>query len=200
MKLVLDFDEVLFKTKKMKEHFVHVLANKGVDPRMTELLYMKHRETGIPFSLKRFLWAVAVRTDLRDVANKEVYEEILSACKKFINQDLVDLVTPFGRDTIIILTNGDKEYQMEKIKRTLGEDFAQEVIVVPGSKKEALHGICKQYAHEQIIFVEDQPKFLDDLDAEHINNLTTILFGMTGIDDVKEAIEKHSHHAKKRKS
>ncbi|MDQ5962313.1 MAG: hypothetical protein QG653_120 [Patescibacteria group bacterium] len=199
MKLVLDFDEVLFKTREMKGHFTRILERLGVDPRMTELLYMKHRETGIPFSLKRFLWAVAIRTDIGEVAEPHVYEEIMKGCATFTNHELVRLIKPFGRENIIILTNGDKEYQMEKIKRSIGEDFASDIIVVKGSKKEALHTICKNHNKSQIIFVEDQPKFLDDLDVDNVKNLTTILFGMTGVEDVKEAIKKHSHHTKKRK-
>jgi FMN phosphatase YigB (HAD superfamily) len=196
MKLVLDFDEVLFKTKDMREHFTQILERKGVDRRMTELLYMKHRETGIPFSLKRFLWAVAIRTDVREVREPHVYEEILKGCSKFVNTKLVDLVKPFGKEHIIILTNGDKEYQMEKITRSIGEDFAGEIVIVPGSKKEALHSICKAHAHDHIIFVEDQPRFIEDLDAEHIKNLTVVLFGVSGVEDVEEAIKKYSHRKK----
>ena len=199
MKLVLDFDEVLFKTREMKGHFTRVLELLGVDSRMTELLYMKHRETGIPFSLKRFLWAVSIRTDIDEVASPETYEEIMKGCATFTNHELVNLIKPLGKENIIILTNGDKEYQMEKIKRSIGEDFASEIIVVKGSKKDALHAICNHHKKSQIIFVEDQPKFLDDLEAGSLKNLTTVLFGITGIHDVKDAIKKHSQHTKKEK-
>lgn len=189
MKLVLDFDGVLFNTPKMREHFTHILERKGVDPRMTELLYMKHRETGIPFSLKRFLWTVAVRTEVRSITEAGVYEEILKACSSFTNKELVTLAESIGRENIFILTNGDKEYQMEKIQRTVGIDFAREVIVVPGSKKKELEVLCDRFAQEPIIFVEDQPKFLADLTPR--KNLETILFGLAGIQDVREAIAKH---------
>lgn len=197
MKLVLDFDEVLFKTKDMREHFTQVLERKGVDRRMTELLYMKHRETGIPFSLKRFLWTVAVRTDMREVQEPHVYEEILKGCSKFVNKKLVEVVAPFSKENIIILTNGDKEYQMEKIKRSIGEDFAEEVIVVPGSKKEALQSICKEHPHEDIIFIEDQPRFIEDIDTESCKNLEVVLFGVSGIQDVQEVITQKTKHHKK---
>lgn len=197
MKLVLDFDEVLFQTKKMREHFTRVLERYGVDPRMTELLYMKHRETGIPFSLKRFIWAVAIRTEKREILSPEVYEEIMSACASLANRELVLLAKEIDREDIIILTNGDKEYQLDKIKRSIGEDFASETIVVTGSKKESISAICKKHEHEPVIFVEDQQKFLDDLDAANLKNLTTILFGQTGIHDVKEAIRLHSKKKKK---
>lgn len=190
MKLVLDFDGVLFNTMKMREHFTRILERKGVDPRMTELLYMKHRETGIPFSLKRFLWAVAVRTEVRSITEADVYEEILKACPSFANKELAALAGSVGRNNVFILTNGDKEYQLEKIRRTVGLDFAKEIIVVPGSKKKELEVLCDQFAREPVIFVEDQPKFLVDITP--CKNLETILFGPVGIEDVREAIAKHS--------
>lgn len=189
MKLVLDFDDVLFKTKEMKEFFVRMLENKGVGRNITEQLYAKHRGTGIPFSLKRFLWTVSIREDIPEIGTHVFYEEILKACPLFTNQPVVKLVSSLGAENMYILTHGDEEYQMEKIIKTVGRHFAKEIIIVTGSKKEKLAAICDAHPDEEIIFVEDQEHVLKEI--EERKNLTTILFDYQGISHLEKALKKH---------
>lgn len=189
MKLVLDFDDVLFKTKEMKEFFVRTLENKGVDRTLTEQLYAKHRGTGIPFSLKRFLWTVSVREDIPEIGTQSFYEELLKSCPLFTNQPIVNLISSLGAENIYILTHGDEEYQMEKIVKTVGKHFAKEIIIVTGSKKEKLASICDAHPNEEIIFVEDQEHVIRDIEKRE--NLTAILFDYQGMNLLEKALKKH---------
>jgi hypothetical protein len=186
MKVVLDFDDVLFKTNDMKEFFIRALETKGIDREITEHMYAKHRGTGIPFSLKRFLWTIAVRENIPEIAEHSFYENLLTSCPTFLNHSLVALVSSLGKENMYILTHGDEEYQMEKIARTLGGNFAKEIIVVTGSKRERLASICDTYPEEEIIFIEDKQHVLNDIEPK--KNLTTILFDYTAMSKIENVL------------
>lgn len=177
MKAIFDFDDVLFNAKGFKESMFSLLVSKGYS-NSTEM-YERVRATEKPFSLKAFL------RDLDDTMSFEthraLYEEIMDGCSDLVNEQVVSIMKALGKENCYIVTNGDSEFQIDKIRRSIGEDCVREIVVVSGDKQEAIETICKRHKDEDVLFTDDKLKFLKNLDVEACSNLKTVLFNENGL-------------------
>ena len=185
MKIIVDFDDVLFKTKALKNHFFRILHNHDIA--QVEELYEEERKKDLPFSLKVFLEQVCY--GFGDNFVVDIYEEIMVACKGMVNQELLHLLESVGYENCYIVTNGDEAFQKDKIFRAGIDKLIPRIIVVPGSKKKEVEKICKQFPEEKILFIDDKNKFFADIDMNLCTNLTTILYNEDGVAKTKVAIE-----------
>ena len=88
-----------------------------------------------------------------------------------------------------IVTNGDEEFQRDKIRRLGVDMLVKEVSVVTGSKKEKIEEICKAFLEEEVIFVDDKNKFFVDINMEECPNLKTVIYNEYGLENLKAGIE-----------
>lgn len=177
MKFIFDFDDVLFHTTKhFKEHILIVMEKIGA-PRNFVTEYLD-KERWKLFSLKKLIARFAN-------GNKEnVYEEIMGKNKNFINNELFALIKKLGKSNCYIVTYGEEEFQRDKIKRAGIDSLFSEIIIVSGSKKEAVEKICAKHKDETVVFIDDKPKHFEDLDFLKHPNLKTILFDEHGLEKV----------------
>ena len=173
MKVVVDFDDVLFDAAKLKEKFFSVLEACGVTDARNEYTY--ERKDARPFSLRRFLGRVLKEKGIH-VPTEEVYEEVMSVCKELRNEELVKTLMDAGKESCYIVTSGEEEFQHDKISRSGLGEHAHIIIVVPGSKKEVVESICKEFPNETIVFIDDKNTFFADLDYKNHPNLKTLLY------------------------
>lgn len=180
MKFIFDFDNVLFKTRThFKEHLIGVLERAGISRDKVEEYWKKgHLDT---FSLKKML----TELDL----NQDLYEEIMNQSKNFVNEALIKVVENLGEKNSFVVTFGDKEFQLDKIQKAGIAPLFSEIIVVQGSKKEAIEKICVKYKDEKVIFVDDRANHFEDLDFVKYPNLKTILYDEQGLDKLKTEIK-----------
>lgn len=191
MKLILDFDDVLFKAGELKKVIFSVLASHGV--KNAQEFYDMARKSDEPFSLRRFLYRVCDYKGADEayptVDVDTLYEEIMRVCPTLGNQELSLLVKSVGKDNCYIVTNGDEEFQRDKIRRSGMDALVQEVYVVSGGKKEKIAEICKAFPLEEVIFVDDKNKFFVELDMEECRNLKTVIYNENGLDNLIAEIE-----------
>src|SRR5687768_2781004 len=114
MKYVFDFDDVLFNTTKMlKEQMYLSLEKVGIPRKIAEEYYKGLHEH--EFSLRNSISELFV-LEGKDKNNIEkVYENIMSGCKNFINFELIKEIRDLGKENCFIITNGENEFQKEKI-------------------------------------------------------------------------------------
>lgn len=184
MKLIFDFDDVLFDAKKLKSLLFEELANVGV--KNGEELYRMERDKGSLFSLKAFLHTALEGSQLSQC--QIVYESLMKRCDLLVSKELLLIVQKIGKQNCYILTNGDKEFQQDKINRSSVSSSFQEVIIVSGSKKDVIHSLCEKYMDEDVLFVDDKRTFFKDIDINICKNLTTILYDENGLQSLQEKI------------
>jgi FMN phosphatase YigB (HAD superfamily) len=172
MKIIVDFDDVLFITSKLKERFFTILAHHGIEGAQER--YHFERKDDRPFSLMGFLKRVCEAEGVPDAAL--VYEEVMEICADCVNKELVETLQAIGSQNCYIVTNGDKEFQEDKLVRSGLYSFPREVIIVPESKKEAVEGLCRQFKDEEILFIDDKEKFFADINREVVPNLKTVQY------------------------
>jgi len=176
MKFIFDFDDVLFhNTKQFKEHMYTCLEKAGVSRNMAEEYYNKVRDD--QFWLKELLTYFSI--------NETLYEKILNESKNFTNKDLLDIIKKLGKKNCYIVTHGNEEFQRDKIKKADINYLFSEIVVVSGSKKEAVEGICTKHKDEQVVFIDDKAKHFKDLNIIKYPNLKTILFDKQGLEKLK---------------
>lgn len=186
MKLILDFDDVLFKTSELKERFFATLERLGVKDAREK--YHFERKNDRPFSLRLFLQRICKEENIPDA--DLLYREILFICRDLKNEEMMNIVNEVGKENCYIVTNGDEEYQKDKITLSGIGNAVQETIVVPGSKKEAVESVCRHFPEEDIIFVDDKELFFSDIDKEAVPNLKTILYDAVGLDNLMAEVKK----------
>lgn len=187
MKLILDFDGVLFDSSKLKETFFTVLERHGMLD--IEEQYHFERADDRPFSLVLFIKRLCKKKSMSELEAEAIYGEIMDACKDFRNEPLMKILENAGRENCYIVTNGEDEFQKDKIARTGLENSVEKVIIVPGTKKFAIERLCDMFSDEKVIFVDDKEKFFADLDMDKCKNLKTVLYDEKGLQRVEKAIE-----------
>jgi FMN phosphatase YigB (HAD superfamily) len=192
MKLISDFDDVLFaNTLKFKVHLFNCLEEAGVPRTTAENEYRNVRITGVPFSLKRFLALMAVKHSMDMETMRGLYEKILMPSKDFLNLELIEIIKNIGKDNCYLVTNGEEQYQKDKLEKTEVSPLFKEVYIVPESKKEIIEKICFDNQGEKVIFIEDRMRFIEDLDMAKLTNLKVILFDEVGLEKLKMEIKEN---------
>lgn len=186
MKLIVDFDDVLFDVGTLKEKFFTVLEARGIQNARDE--YVFERKNDRPFSLRLFLKRICGVEGMSESEVEVMYQEIMSVCHDLRNVELLELFKENGKENCFIVTSGEEEFQLDKIKRTGADEYVSEVIVVPGTKKAIVESLCIRFTGEQVIFIDDKQKFFDDITMEKCPNLRTMLFDKYTVDLVREAI------------
>ena len=179
MKVIFDFDDVIFDTARFKEFIFVAFERKGYTDVRSK--YEVVRKNNQPFSLETFI--AEVLNDTKESTRKDLYEEAMSYCPQCINPHVHALMQKLGRENCYIVTNGIDDFQKDKIRRSIGEESVQEVIVVSGGKLEAVRDLCQKYSAEEVIFVDDKREFLHNLDMESCPNLKTVLFNEHGMEN-----------------
>lgn len=175
MKYIFDFDDVLFyTTKKFKERIFLCLEEVGVSRDVSQKFYMEIPK--VEFSLKNYISNLLSFENKDKSKIEEIYKKIMSECTNFSNTKLLEKIRSYGKDNCIILSNGDKEFQMDKIESCGIAPLFKNIIIVPGSKKDVVYKICEEYRDEKVIFYDDKIKFFDDIDKTKCPNLETILY------------------------
>lgn len=189
VRLILDFDDTLFDTKKFKRNMFSYIEKAGIPYSVAELNYKKIRDLDTPFSLKMFLTMIFVE-NRNEKFIENLYRKIISHNFSFLNKELLDVVRMIGKSNCYLVTNGDEKFQFDKIRKSKIDSLFHSVDVIPGSKKKIIEEICVDNPDSLIIFVDDKKKFFDDIDTEKCKNLKTILFNGKNVKDIFKEINK----------
>ncbi len=187
MKLILDFDDTLSDNRQLKESMYSCLEEAGVSRSASEKFYNETRVTGKPFSLKNFLFSIFTNEKI-DGSVLDVYEKIMKICPNLLDSKLLEILQKVKKENCYLVTNGDFEYQMDKIARSGVTQLFNDIVVVPGSKKEVVEKICADHKNEKVIFIDNKQEFFADLDMDVCKNLTTILYDSSDLKNLDKEI------------
>lgn len=181
MKFIFDFDDVLFHTtRRRNEHLWPFLEKLGIPREKIEEYYTENRKNH--FSMKKLLAHFSI---------ENLYEKAMHQYENFVNKNLLQIVKRVGKSNCYLITYGDKEFQLDKIKRTGMADLFREIIVVSRDhKKELIEKICKKHQKEKVIFVDDKIKHFQNLDFKKCPKLKTILYDEQGFEKLLAEISK----------
>lgn len=180
-KYIFDFDDVLFNTIEFKEHIFRSIVDTITDTEVSREKaekevkehYLDVREQ--EFSLKRFIATFFTLYDFHGLTIDALYQKIMARCPEFVNTALVEEVSRIneGKDYCYVVTNGDQEFNRDKLKYSgIGDIFDQDKIhIVPKNKAETIQGICERGASFNFVFIDDKVRFIEEGGLKDIPNL-----------------------------
>lgn len=175
MKVIFDFDDVLFNASAFKELMFSFLERYGI--KNAKEVYTRMRETEKVFSVARYIDFLGIKENEKEI----IYEGIMTPCAFLVNKELVAIIEEVGKENIFIVSQGDEMFQRDKIDRALsGKVLEGNVVVVSDSKRAEVAKICQMFKDEEIIFTDDKLEFLNDLPVLELPNLKTVLFNHRG--------------------
>lgn len=180
MKYIFDFDDVLFNTSKnLREQLYRVLENQGIHRETVQEYEKQERSSG--FSLKKILAHFKLDPSL--------YDEVMRDPSTYVNHELLELAKTVGRKNCFIVTYGDPEFQMAKIKGAGIADLFADIFIVLDGKKKPVEKICDLFPKEPVVFIDDRAEHFEDLDFKKYPNLKTILYTEQSVDKLMKEIE-----------
>ena len=189
IKFIFDFDDTLFNSKKFKKNMFSYIEKAGINYSFAENSYKEIRNLDTPFSLKIFLSLLFPGKKKKKIV-LSLYRKIMFNCSDFLNKELYDVVRMAGKSNCYLVTNGDEDFQLDKIKKSGIVSLFNTIEIVPASKKKVVERICMDNPNSMIIFIDDKRKFFTDIDMNLYKNLKTILFNGNNIRDIQKEINK----------
>jgi FMN phosphatase YigB (HAD superfamily) len=189
MKLILDFDDVVFDTKSFKtkrlfkslipvglsaqyfkKHYARERIGRGAYI-FSEHLQKIQRETGIPVSIPKIL------------------RKITKGAETFLNPHIVRLMKEVGKKHTVLVTQGEPLLQQAKIRGSSVHKLVSSVTIVGKgeSKETALRAFCSKHKNEICYFIDDS--FEHFILARTPKNLVQIFLPKPGDSAPKEVIE-----------
>lgn len=186
-KFIFDFDDVLFKnTLLFKKHMFSVLEKNHIPYLFALKQYNKIRTN--KFSLKSFITLLFSLKKIKHISSDEVYEEIMSKSKNFVDKKMFEIVQKVGKANCYIVSSGDDRYQMDKIIRSGFYGLFKKIYITGNTKKSIVEKICKENLNSSIYFIDDKMDHFKNLDAKKYNNLHTILFNKDGLKKINNLV------------
>ncbi len=181
MKIIFDFDDVLFDSVSFKRKVFSYFDKYGLGLDVCELLYKKHRAD---FSLRNLYEEVMVYTDKAFTQGEfdEFHDNSFFNFESYLNNDLVTIIEKVGKENCFVLTAGNESFQYEKIVASGLSSYIdkEHIIIVKDDKKEALRELCKLHVHDSIIFVDDKEVHAEGARSLDLSNLHVVLYDTTG--------------------
>jgi FMN phosphatase YigB (HAD superfamily) len=182
MKIFIDFDDVIFNTKKLKEDLINIYSRGGVSKKQfmeTYLDFPKERK-GIIFriydpydQMKKIRNSLGIDTQ----GIERDFLKIVSQARKYIFKDTTEFLKKFKRNDLYILSYGDNKFQRNKIKNSGVRGYFKKVIITDKMKSfSILETIKKEKINkkDKIYFIDDREKFISDV-KNNIPGAVTIL-------------------------
>jgi FMN phosphatase YigB (HAD superfamily) len=157
MRLVLDFDDVIFDAKKFKEkRFFGALASYGISKKEFSEDYARERVGRGAYIFSQHLEKIRQRTGAQ-FSTERVLRELTATGDKFLNPHILRLIQSVGKKNVTIITQGERMWQEAKVTGSRIHKSVTEVIFTgKGEKKETtLRKICAQHPTEAVIFIDD---------------------------------------------
>lgn len=176
MKIFIDFDDTIFATRIFKRDLQKILW-KRFD--MSEDDFQKSRDvfsgtfgkSGEKYTFNRYVEVVAGIVQADDGRVFDVISGFFSGdLSVYIFDDVIKTLEKLKDHELILLSYGDKDFQMRKIRGSGIERYFKEVIIVDGDKYEAI----KEYAgfNERVVLVDDKSVYFEAVKNANEKNIS----------------------------
>lgn len=185
MKLILDLDDTILDTKRFKKDFLFkVFEAHNISSDVISSNYSEYTEVD-SFNLKHFLNYAITKNSLEekhidtDLMVLNLKKDVL----KCVKPEYLELIKKAGRENVIIVTKGDKEFQEYKIESCGLFSVVDERYIISDSKDDTIKDHCTKWWPEEVIFVDDSYKNI--LKEDVPDNLRQVYVG--GLDNLSES-------------
>jgi len=180
MKIFIDFDDVLFNTKRFKEDYYEIFRKNGISKEVLEKCYYEPMER--VGEIDRYDPAGHVERMCRanNIATADLQEDMLgfiADTKRYIFEDVEGFLGSFKKEELCIVSFSDTEFQRFKIFNSGIAGNFQDIEIVNELKAKAIGKIIKKKGlseDEHLYFIDDRVEQIGDV-KERFPQIKTIL-------------------------
>lgn len=178
MKILIDFDDVLFNTKKMISKYGYY-KNKEIFNAFAKYYFGYVEKNKKVYLKKKDLVKIFEKNGMNKkdigVFEKKI-EEQLKNYKSLLFKDSYVFLKKIGKKHSFIFSFGYSYFQNAKIKATGIDKYVSKTIVVFGKKSDEIGRIIGKYdENEKIIVLDDRAEILSEIKKRHKNIITILI-------------------------
>lgn len=160
VKIFIDFDDVIFNTKQFKADFKEMFLTQGISGDIFDKYYNDPNDTRAikTFDPWKQLARMKSEINLNTVEITKLVNEYIADMSRYVFDDVKDFVAAIGAENIWLLSYGEKEFQIKKIKNSAIAKLIPRVIVTDESKAAEMKKILPAPGKQK----EGEVYFLDD--------------------------------------
>ncbi|MDD5464183.1 MAG: hypothetical protein PHP62_03470 [Candidatus Moranbacteria bacterium] len=168
MKIFIDFDDVIFNTKKFREDLEALFDLNGVSKEIFQKYYIDPNDqraikTFNPWlQVKRISGNVDIDTDK---LTKAIDAFVLDV-SAYVFEDVLEFTKTFGSKNICVVSYGDLEFQNKKINSSKIGEYLDNIVVTKNLKSEIISKIIVEdnlEKNEEIFFLDDRIEQIRDV-------------------------------------
>lgn len=180
MKIIFDFDDVIFNTRKFLEDYKRIFASHGVSASQFDYPLVRNKKgKAETYSLERHLEFLGKEFQVDVKRIKKGIAEFIKQNRNYVFRDAIRFLEKFPRQQLYLLSYADyARWQNAKIKSSGISQYFKKVIICSGTKSKSIcqtlgkENISKE---ENIFFIDDRLEHIEDVKKCHPEILTILL-------------------------
>jgi len=167
MMIFVDFDDVLFNTKRFKEDLQNLFFQHGISRDVFDRYYHNPAQNKIlkTYDPWNHLDMIGKGEEMRVEGAKKDLEEFMVDTNPYLFDDSVDFLKAFKNDFVCIVSYGESHFQDMKIGECRVGKYCEQVQITDELKSKAIGKIIgdRMRKDEKIFFIEDRMEQIEDV-------------------------------------
>jgi FMN phosphatase YigB (HAD superfamily) len=181
MIILIDFDDVVFNTKKFREDLRTLFLSNGISKDLYEKTYYDVDDERViktydpEKQIVRICKMKGRDMDMNGLRNS--LDSFLGSIEKYVFDDVISFMNEFAGDDVNIVSYGDAVFQKKKIDGSGIAKYCRDVIITERLKSRAVYEIMKKNnidGAEKTVFIDDRNEQIEDV-KKRFPFVTTIL-------------------------
>lgn len=168
MKIFIDFDDVIFNTKKFSLYLRNFYNDNGISQ---ELIQKHYYDPNDGNQVKLFdpegLFSRLEKHEKIETKNlRENFSQQMKNLSAFVFEDVVDFLNFSGKENVFLVSFGLPVFQNEKIIATGIDKLVNGCVVTKGLKSDAIKNVIEKMKidpKERIIFIDDRVQQINEV-------------------------------------
>lgn len=167
MIIFIDFDDVLFNTKKFKEDLKNLFFQQDITQEIFDKYYHNPKQDKI---LKIYnpweqLDRIVVGENMDIKKTKEELENFMFDTTAYLFEDSVEFLKNFKTESVYIVSYGESRFQEMKINKCGADVYCEKMHITDELKSSVIEKIMqdRNQQKEDIFFIEDRIEQLEDV-------------------------------------
>jgi FMN phosphatase YigB (HAD superfamily) len=179
MKIILDFDDVLFNTKEFRSDLKNIFLKNGVPKKVFERCYYGSAKITKrkleKYDVIRHIQAIEKEMGIRADNIKKGIDGLIKNCQKYIFNDSIVFLNSFSKKNLFLISYTNTRFQNSKISKSGIKNFFRKIILTEGLKSEGIKKLKKdlELKREAIYFLDDRVEQIEDI-KKNYPRVTTI--------------------------
>jgi FMN phosphatase YigB (HAD superfamily) len=177
MKIILDFDDVLFNTKAFKIGLIRVFKKNRVSEKDFLVTYKDYptlTKKGLlkydPFQQIKIL---GERRGINTAKTRRDMLEFLKSCPQYVFREVAEFLGKFLKNKLFLVSYGHTGFQDKKIEKCEIGKYFKKIVVTDKMKVVAMRRFLRK--DEKIVFIDDRVSQIDEVKKYFPNSVTFFL-------------------------